>query len=736
MFLVSAVNGVDLSATSVGASASTLYDGDKVTLYTTIRNYGSNPASGYSVTFYVNGAKIEDVQSKSSIAAGGMAIVTSSAKWETYFGSHKISARVSFKGDADATNDLFKGRVRVLDEVNPQPPVDDDTSGMGASMPYKSYEAEDGTVGGGAEKILDDGDRLPGTLNGEASKRSAVKIDSVGEYVQWTAKEKANSIVIRNCIPPQSTYTISLYVNNAKKGTITLDSNHCWLNNSDDLSPGRIPQGGGKLDGTCKHIYDENHKLLDFTINAGDTVKLQKDNGDNAQWYGIDFIDLEMVAPKKNKPSNLLSIADCGAQSGGANCFNAIQSAITQAISQGYKGIWIPEGEWYVMGTENNRKISLPENTPSDFEVSGAGMWYSKLCAIEPEKWGDDWGNFGFNCMGKTCYWHDFSMWGAGLQRIEGGKPFVNAFGAYSKFENLWIEHTTCGFWCGGAMVDFYNSMKGNDDASVKARQSYGLSIKDCRVRNTGADGINLCVGTSHATIDNVDIRSTGDDCFATWSQEESFILSSDHNKNGCEGNVFKNCTGRLPWRANCFGVYGGKDNSVINCVAEDALVYCGIYMTVESYQSVPYSGTVTYKDMVINRCSGRFWGDRCFPAIWFEKTKTGNIVLENVDVTDSLYTPLWVYGQNTVTMKNVKFDGFCKYKTDKAKPGNDYQLGAIYSEGAQGSYTFNNVNFYNHGGHGANGESRFWAPWNEVMGGTLNIGNDCNFTNTPGGWK
>jgi hypothetical protein len=707
--------GVDFIITETSYSPSSIAVGDPVVLMATVKNQGTIASNGnVKVKFVSNKNTTVYGNVNTSIAVGGTATVT--ATWTASDDGNIFTATANY--DNSITESNYGNNSANLTV----------TVGLGASMPYTSYEAEEGQVGGGAEKILDDGDRLAGTLNGEASKRGAVKIDSVGEYVQWTANSDANSIVIRNCIPPQSTATISLYVNNVKQTTVTLDSNHCWLDPGTDTNPGRIAQGAGALDGSCKHIYDENHKLLNFTIHAGDTIKLQKDNGDNAQWYGIDFIDLEMVQGAKSQPANLLSITQCGAKSGGDNCFSAIQTAISQAISQGYKGIWFPEGDWYIMGSTNNRKITLPENTPSDFEVAGAGMWHSRLHAIEPERYGDDWGNFGFNCMGKTCYWHDFSMWGAGEQRTEGGKPFVNAFGAYSKFENLWIEHTTAGFWCGGAMVDFYNSMKGNDDASVKARQSYGLSIKNCRIRNTGADGINLCVGTSHAMIENVHCRSNGDDCFAMWSQEESFILSSDHNKNGDEGNTFKNCSADFPWRANCYGIYGGKDNSVINCTARDTLTYCGIYMEVRNYQSVKYSGTVTYDNMTIERCSGLFWGGRCFPAIWLDETGTvGKVVFNNVKVTDTTYSPVKFDYANNIEMTDVTFDGYCKYKTAAAEPGNTYQLGTIVTEAATGTYKMTRVNFLNHGGRGANSQQFFWAPWGNKIGGDL-ILNNCNW--------
>ena len=53
-------------------------------------------------------------------------------------------------------------------------------------MPYDMYEAEDGTVGGGAAVVGPN--RTIGDLAGEASGRRAVTLNSNGSFVQWTTK--------------------------------------------------------------------------------------------------------------------------------------------------------------------------------------------------------------------------------------------------------------------------------------------------------------------------------------------------------------------------------------------------------------------------------------------------------------------------------------------------------------------------------------------------------------------
>jgi parallel beta-helix repeat protein len=73
------------------------------------------------------------------------------------------------------------------------------------------------------------------------------------------------------------------------------------------------------------------------------------------------------------------------------------------------------------------------------------------------------------------------------------------------RVERIWLEHTKVGIW-------IYNGVN--------------LVIDGCRFRNTLADGVNLCVGTSGTVIQNCTARGTGDDCFAIWpaASDQGFV--------------------------------------------------------------------------------------------------------------------------------------------------------------------------------------------------------------------
>ncbi len=52
--------------------------------------------------------------------------------------------------------------------------------------------------------------------------------------------------------------------------------------------------------------FDEVHFTVTNTINSGDTIKIQKTNGDGLT-YGVDFIELEPVPAAITLPASYLS---------------------------------------------------------------------------------------------------------------------------------------------------------------------------------------------------------------------------------------------------------------------------------------------------------------------------------------------------------------------------------------------------------------------------------------------
>jgi hypothetical protein len=446
--------------------------------------------------------------------------------------------------------------------------------------------------------------------------------------------------------------------------------------------------------------------LFSTTYEAGATVRV---SGDGA----VDLIDLENVPAPLSKPDGFEDITDHGAKEG-QNASPAIAAAVQAAIEKKSKGVWIPRGTWQmdnINGQTDTGKVKLPPEVnshPTKFEIAGAGAWYSVLAAVNPGN--DDWGrNWGFDCQGQTVYYHDFAMFGQNRGRTEGGKPLVNGYGQNTEIARLWIEHSTIGFWVGGAVGDFPSGL------SKERMRSDGLHIHDCRIRNTGADGINLCAGTTNAKVVNVHCRGTGDDSFATWSEQDGWVSSSAINDAGCENLLFQFCTATCTWRANAFGVYGGKDITIDSCVAADVFVYHGLMIDSNTFECTKASGAVTVKNSVFLRTSGEYWG-QYWAAVGIYDTAGATISISDSYILDTWYGAFRFRGDTKATISNVIVDKFCQ-------AAGDWAVGFIGPFGG-GSVDFVNVKQCN---WAQKGES-FYANPRHLDTGIYHIGAGCNF--------
>lgn len=332
----------------------------------------------------------------------------------------------------------------------------------GATVPFTTYEAESGMLGGGA------------TINNDtsvkkeaASGKSYVHLDATGEYVQWTNARDANRLMLRYSIPKNTSGTLALYVNGVKKQDVPLTSTF----NYDTFNT------------TYVRSFDD--KAITIDINAGDTIKLQKDSGNNLAWYGIDLIDLETAPPELTMPANYISVKSApynAVGDGVANDTAAIQSAVNAAAAQG-QGVWFPTGTY-----NQNDKIQVP----SGVHMKGAGIWYSHLHAIVSSTvWG---GEIGFQLNNNTTV-SDLRFSGIDTQRDSRyGIVITTTSGAGQNnvLQNLWAEHMGC--------------LEGWQDWS-------NSTIQNIRLYNTYFDGIHWGDGGNSGNIaQNNFMRGLGDD--------------------------------------------------------------------------------------------------------------------------------------------------------------------------------------------------------------------------------
>ncbi|VUD67446.1 Endo-1,4-beta-xylanase Z [Thalassocella blandensis] len=468
-------------------------------------------------------------------------------------------------GNSSFTNAV---NATTLDEL-PEPEYGD----RGASMPYVIYQAEHGVTGGNAQVLTPN--RTIGDLAGEASGRSAVTLNNVGDYVEFDTDISTNTLVTRFSIPDApagggQTATLNIYVNGQFEKAITLNSKFAWLY-GDEQSPNNNPGSGGP-----RHIYDEANVMFDRVIAAGSTIRLQKDSENQSQ-YAIDFISLEHVTPLPNpNPSQYVVPAGFSQQD--------VQNALDSARMNNMTGVYLPAGTY---STSNKFQVYGKAIT-----VTGAGPWYTRFETPQTQTNTDAGFMVGNTANGST--FANFSFFGNYVSRIDGpGKVFDFNGVSNMTIDNIWAEHTVCLLW--GA-------------------NTHDTTVKNSRIRNLFADGVNFTNGSSGNHLINNEARSTGDDSFALFA-------ATDGAGGIVQNNVYEHLTAMTPWRAAGLAIYGGQGNTYRNIVVEDTLTYSGL--TVSSldfgyaftgFQSSP---TTNLENITLVRAGGHFWGDQVFPALW-----------------------------------------------------------------------------------------------------------------------
>ena len=397
----------------------------------------------------------------------------------------------------------------------------------------------------------------------------------------------------------------------------------------------------------------------------GSTIALQHDAQDSAPYYVVDLVDLEEVPPALAQPAGTVSVTDHGATGNGTtDDGQAIQAAIDEAQSKGM-GVWIPPGTYLDATTVLNVK---------GVTVQGAGMWRTTLRGASAR----------FVCGGTTCNLRDLALLGETALRDDGASvPGISgSFGTGSRIEDVWVEHFTTGAWIG---------VNGVPPAT-------GLVVHGARFRDTYADGVNLCNGTSGSTVEQSTARNTGDDGFASWS----FAGAGDPVNTG---NTFQFDTVQVPWRANCFAIYGGTNNAVEDSVCADVVTYPGIFVDQE-FDSHAFGGTTTVARDTILRAGGSMYG-----TSWGALTVSGHdaaaspvtgVTVQDVDVEDASYAGLLFIGPNDA------IDGVVLSGLTIARPAT---FGIQVAASAKGSATATNVVVTNPGAGGLDdGSNGAWA--------------------------
>jgi hypothetical protein len=444
-------------------------------------------------------------------------------------------------------------------------------STAGATTPFSSYEAEAGTVGGGASKVSLTS--APTTQYSspalEASGHAYVQLTGSGQSVQWTNNtgRPISFVNVRASIPDSTsgggiTATLDLYVNGTFRQALNLNSRQTWIyegktyNSSDDQNP---------ADGQPRVFYDESHAFVTgAAIAPGSTFALKKDSANAATFYDIDVVDVENPPAPIAQPANSISITSCGAVSdstptnGTADSKSvdsraAIQNCVNQAQSQ-KKILWIPQGTFYVKGTSGL--------TAKGITIAGAGMWYSTIYRDVPLP-----NSTSLRALFQvtSCTVQNFHIEANAPSRntiLGGDGGAMDTTGANWVANGLWTQHTESGFWASGT----------------------GGTVENNRLTDIWADGINLNnqalgggVGNNLTATNNF-IRGSGDDSMAINSV--AYNISGNGTKTTyppMSGITFSHNTAIAPWGGKGVGIYGGSGHHVTDNYVSDTSRFIGL---------------------------------------------------------------------------------------------------------------------------------------------------------------
>ncbi|NYV74489.1 discoidin domain-containing protein [Streptomyces sp. UH6] len=614
--VVKPVAGPDLVPGPVTTTPSSPAAGDAVTFTVPVRNQGTeaSAAGGHAVTLTLlddDGSTVRTLTgAHTGVVAAGATVEVTLGPWTAADGSYTVRTTVAA--------DSGEPPVKRENNTSTQPLF----VGRGADMPYTTYEAEDAAVGGGAKVVGPN--RTVGDVAGEASGRKAVTLDATGEYVEFTTRAATNTLVARISVPDAPggggiDTTLNVYVDGVFAKALPVTSKFAWLYGA-ETAPGNSPGAGAP-----RHVYDEAQLLFGETLPAGSRIRLQKDAANSAAHFAVDFVDTEKAAPAANPDPAAYAVPAGFTHQDVQNALDRVRMDTTGKLT----GVYLPPGDYATSG-----KFQVYGKA---VKVVGAGPWYTQFHAPATQENTDV--GFRADATAKGSLFKGFAYFGNYTSRIDGpGKVFDFSNVSDITVDDIWNEHMVCLYW--GANTD-------------------RVTIKNSRIRNMFADGVNMTNGSTDNLVTNNDARATGDDSFALFS-------AIDAGGADMRNNVYENLTSTLTWRAAGVAVYGGYDNTFRNIRIADTLVYSGITISSLDF-GYPMNGfgtgPTTFENISVVRAGGHFWGNQTFPGIWvFSASKVfQGIRVNDVDIVDPTYSGImfqtnYTGGQPQFPVKDTVF--------------------------------------------------------------------------------
>lgn len=481
----------------------------------------------------------------------------------------------------------------------------------GASVPFTTYEAEDG--GTNAERLGPN--RTFRQVAAEASSREAVRLADQGEFVEWVLTDPADALVLRASIPDTADgagqdATLGLYADGVKIGDVPVSSRYAWVY-------GNYPYENTPSLGGAQRFFDDSRARFS-ELTAGTVLRLAKDASSSAARYDIDLVETEVVPDPLSAPAGYVDVRDHGAlPDDGLDDRSAFSAAISTARSQD-SGVWVPPGRFTLTA-----RLDV-----QDVAIRGAGPWHS---VVEGRN-----GKGGFFATGSGVVIADLMIDGDVRYRDDAAfdAALEGNFGTGSLLQNIWVEHTKVGLWA---------------DSGTRGLLAVGL-----RIRNTFADGVNFHADVQDTQVMQSMLRNTGDDALAMWSDGQPVTRS-----------VFAFNTVHTPMLGNGVGIYGGEANRAEDNVIRDTLTGSAGIAIGTRFNPVPLSGETIAQRNTLVRTGGLEpnWQAE-FGAVWIFADSapiTSPVTIRDTQILDSTYSGVLVSNDNQVSdlrLEDVVIDG------------------------------------------------------------------------------
>jgi hypothetical protein len=470
----------------------------------------------------------------------------------------------------------------------------------------------------------------------EASGGSYVEL-APGQKLTFHSPVAADSLVVRFSYPDSPDGTgldgsIDVQVGGTTVSSLPVTSRFSWEYGSALWGTSNV-WPSDPTNGYPRHFWDESSLRLAAAVDGNTTVGLSNPAGSGQSVY-IDLIELESIGDAIPAPPDSISLADFApAADGVTDDSSALQSAISQASAMN-RTLYVPEGTYHI------ESISVLSGT-----VQGAGMWRTRFVGKGAQ----------LRMTGGTVHLADFAIFGETMIRndiSQSDNALDGIPGADSLIERIWVEHAKCAYWVAGATR---------------------LRISGCRFRDLMADAVNFCGGVYQSTLDNNQIRNSGDDSLAAWSPSTG--APGDHNQ-------FAHNTIQSPWLASGISLYGAGPFRVVgNTIKDIATRGAGINVAAD-FGSHPFRGLVDVRDNEIVRCGASSGAPGAIRLSAYDTDMTGGQFVFTHNVVQAPLGPA-VSCEGPKQLTNVLF-------TDLEVEGAPWV--AYVSSDAIGAATFENV--------------------------------------------